>query len=59
MVLEKAPESPLGHMEIKPVNPRGNQSQIGRADAKMTLQYLWLPNVKNLLIGKDHDAGKD
>ena len=26
---------------------------------KLQLQYFWLPNVKNWLIGKDPDAGKD
>ena len=28
MVLEEIPESPLEHEEIKPVNPKGNQSWI-------------------------------
>ena len=59
MVLEKTPESPLGSKEIKPVNPEGNQFRIffGRTDAKAPI--LWLPDVKNWLIRKDHDAGKD
>ena len=26
---------------------------------KLKLQYFWLPDVKNWLIGKDADAGKD
>ena len=32
---------------------------FGRADAKAETLILWPPNVKNLLIGKDLDAGKD
>ena len=30
---------------------------IGRTDAEVTI--LWPPDAKNLLIGKDPDAGKD
>ena len=26
---------------------------------KLKLQYFWPPDAKNLLTGKDHDAGKD
>ena len=45
--------------EIKPVNPKGNQSWIliGRTDAEAPI--LWSPDVKNGLIGTDSDAGKD
>ena len=32
---------------------------IGRADAEAEAPILWLPHVKNWLIGKDSDAGKD
>ena len=51
--------SPLDHKEIKPVNPKGNQSRIliGRTDAEAPI--LWLPDVKNWLIGKGPDPGKD
>ena len=58
VVLEKIPESPL-NCKIKPVNPKGNQSWIfiGRTDAEAPI--LWPPDVKNWLIGKDPDAGKD
>ena len=61
MVLEKTLESPLDNMEIKPVNPKGNQSWIfiGRTDAKAETPILWPPDVKNWLIGKDPNAGKD
>ena len=47
--------------EIKPVNPKGNQSWIfiGRTDAEAEAPVLWPPDVKNWLIGKDPDAGKD
>ena len=61
VVLEKTLESPLDCKEIKPVNPRGNQSWIfsWRADAEAKTLILWLPDAKNQLIGKDSDAGKD
>ena len=54
-------ESPLDCKEIKPVNPKGSQSWIfiGRTDAEAEAPILWPPNVKNWLIGKDPDAGKD
>ena len=41
------------------VNPKGNQSWIfvGRTDAESPI--LWPPDVKNWLIWKDPDAGKD
>ena len=59
VVLEKTLESPLDSKEIKPVNPKGNQSWIfiGRTDAEAPI--LWPPDAKNWLIGKDPDAGKD
>ena len=49
----------LDYKEIKPVHPKGNQSWIfiGRTDAETPI--LWPPDVKNWLIGKDPDAGKD
>ena len=61
MVLEKTLESPLDCKEIKPVNPKGNQSLIfiGRNDAEAEAPVLWLPDVKSQLIRKDPDAGKD
>ena len=47
--------------EIKPVNPKGNQPWIfiGRTDAEAEAPVLWPLDVKNLLLGKDPDAGKD
>ena len=61
MVLEKILESPLDCREIQPVSPQGNQLWIfiGRTDAKAEVPILWPPDVKNGLIGKDPDAGKD
>ena len=61
MVLEKTLESPLDCREIKPVNPKGNQSRIfiGRTDAEAEAPILWPSDVKSQLIGKDPDAGKD
>ena len=61
VVLEKTLESPLDYKEIKPVNPKGNQSWIfiGGSDAEAEAPILWLPDVKDWLIWKDPDAGKD
>jgi len=61
MVLEKTLESPLDSKEIQPVHPKGNQSWIfiGRTDAEAEAPIVWPRNVKNWLIGKDPDAGKD
>ena len=57
--LEKTLESALDCREIQPVHPKGNQSWmfIGRTDAETPI--LWPPDVKNWLIWKDPDAGKD
>ena len=57
--LEKTLESSLDCKEIKPVNPKGNQSWIftGRTDAE--LPVLWLPDEKGCLTGKDPNAGND
>ena len=61
VVLEKTLESLLDIKEIQPVHPKGNQSWmfIGRTDAKAETPILWLSDVKNWLIWKDPDAGKD
>ena len=61
MVLEKILESPLDCVEIQSVHPKGNQHRIfiGRTDAEAETPILWLPDVKNWLIGKDPDAGND
>ena len=59
VVLEKTLESPLHIQEIQPVHPKGNQSWmfIGWTEAETPI--LWPPDVKNWLIWKDPDAGKD
>ena len=61
VVLEKTLESLLGCKEIKPVNPKGNQSWIviGRTDAEAEAPILWPLEAKSQLIGKYPDAGKD
>ena len=61
VVLEKTLESPLDCKEIQPVYPKGNQSWVftGRTDVKAETPILWPPDVKNWLIWKDPDAGKD
>ena len=61
MVLEKTLESPLNCMEIKPVNPKGNQPGIfiGRTDAEA--EALILTHLiqkansleKTLMLGKN------
>ena len=60
-MLEKTLESPLDCKEIKSVNPKGNQSWIfiGRTGGEAEVPILWLPDIKNWLIWKDPDAGKD
>ena len=51
----------LGLQEIKPVNPKGNQSWIfiGRTDAEAKAPQLWPPDAENWVIGKDPDTGQD
>ena len=55
----KTLESPLDCKEIKPVNPKGNQSGIftGRTDAEAEVPILWPPEradslEKTLMLGK-------
>ena len=56
---------PLDCEEIKPVNPKGNQSWIftGRTDTEAETPIIWSftssHDVKNSLTGKDPNAGKD
>ena len=59
VMLEKTLKSPLDCKEIQSVHPKGNQFWIfiERTDAKAPI--LWPPDVKNWLLGKDPDAGKD
>ena len=64
VVLEKTLESPLAWKEIKPVNPKGNQSQIfiGRTDAEAPIpcppiQRPWCR--ERLKAGEGDDRGPD
>ena len=61
VVLEKTLESPLVCKKIQPVCPKWHQSWIfiGRTDAEAETLILWPPDVKNWLIWKDPDAGKE
>ena len=61
MVLEETLENPLDYKEIQPVHPKGNHYWIfiERTDAEAETPVFWPPDVKNWLIGKDPDAGKD
>ena len=47
-------ESPLDSMEIKPVNPKGNQPWIfiGRTDAEAATPILWPPDTTAKSLGK-------
>ena len=58
-MLEKTLESPLDSKEIKPGNPKGNQTGIfiGRTDAEA--QILRPPDAKRKLFRKDPDTRKD
>ena len=61
VVLEKTLESPLDCKEIQPVHPKGGQSWVFilRTDVEAETAILWTPDVKNWLIWKDPDTGKD
>ena len=61
VVLEKTLERHLDCKDIQPVHPKGNQCWIviGRTDAEAETPVLWPSDVKNWLIWKDPDAGKD
>ena len=58
MVLKKTFESPLNCKEIKPANPKGNQSWIF-IGAETEAPTLWPTDTKNWLIAKDPDTGRD
>ena len=61
VLLEKTFESSLDWKDIKPVNPKRNQSWIflGRTLTEAEAPILWPLDTKSVLIGKDPDAGKD
>ena len=60
MVLEKALESPLDCKEIKPVNPKGNQSEYSLEGLMMKLKLQYFGHLmqrtdsleKTLMLGK-------
>ena len=54
VVLKTTLESPLDCKEIKPVNPKGNQSWlfIGKIDVEAEVPILWPPDAKSWLIVK-------
>ena len=60
VLLEKTLASPLDCKEIKPINPKRNQSWIfvGRTDAEAETPILWPPDAKNWLIEKILMLGK-
>ena len=51
----------LGQQGDQAVSPQGNKSWIfiGRTDAEAEVPIFWPPDVKNWLMGKDPNAGKD
>ena len=59
VVLEKTLESPLDCKEIKPVNPKGNQSWIIHWKDWCSSSNTLATWYNNWLIWKDPDAGKD
>ena len=61
VVLEKTLESLLDCKEIQPIYPKRDQSWvfIERTDVEAETPLLWPPDVKNWLIGKGPDVGKD
>ena len=48
VVLEKTLESPLDDKEIKPVNPKGDQSWVffGRTDVEAETPIFWPPQAE-------------
>ena len=61
LVLEKTLERYLDGKDIQSVYPKGNKSWIfiKRTDAEAETPILWPLVVKNWLMGKDSDSGKD
>ena len=59
VVLKKILESPLDSREIKPVNPKGNQSWIFIGGTDADEAEAPIPEAKSWFIGKDPVVGKD
>ena len=60
VVLEKTLKNALDYKQIKPVNPKGNQSWIftGRTGTEAETPILWPSDVKNWLLEKSLMLGK-
>ena len=58
-VLGKTLESPFDCKEIKPVNPKGNQSWVFTERTDGEAPVLWSPDAKRRFIGKHPNSGKD
>ena len=60
MVLEKTPESPLDYKGIKPVHPKGNQSEYSLEGLMLKLKLQYFGHVmqradsleKTMMLGK-------
>ena len=52
-------DSPLDCKEIKPISPKGNQTWLLIRRTDTEIPTLWLSDMRNWVIGKDHDAGED
>ena len=61
VLLEKTLESPLDCKEIQLVHLKGNRPWIciGKTDVKAETPILWPPDVKNWIIWKVPDAGRN
>ena len=59
VVLEKTLKSPLDCREIKPVDPKRNQSWIFTGSTDAEAPTLQPPDVKRQLTGKDPNAGNN
>ena len=61
VLLKNLERSPLGYKEIKPINPKVNQSWIFiiRTEGEAKALIIRPPDAKSQLVRKDPDAGKD
>ena len=59
LVVKKTLENPLDSMEIKSVNPEGNQPWISTERIDAEAPMLCPPDVNSQPTGKDPDAGED
>ena len=59
VVVEKTLESHLDSKDVKPVNPKGNQTWlfIGKTDAEAEAPIFWPPDVRSRHMRKDLDIG--